>query len=74
MYRDDKGAHREQNYVQKAIGHLEEDLMFAQQKLKDHKEAVEKAEQLIRDKEWIESDIEEEIKAIDDAIYALSKL
>ena len=68
------GEGREKNYIEETIEKLEEELMLAEGRLEEHHEAVAKAEMLIRDKEWLQSDLEEEVEALSDAIQALRKV
>lgn len=62
------------NYVQDTIELLEEDLLEAKHKLQEHYEAVEKAEWLLENKEWIEHDHKDLAHSIQDAIDALRKV
>lgn len=68
------GEEREKNYIEETIEKLEEELMLAEGRLEEHHEAVAKAEMLIRDKDWLQSDLEEEVEALSDAIQALRKV
>lgn len=65
---------RKTNYVQETIELLEDDLLEAKHKLEEHYKAVEKAEKLLENKEWIEHDHKDLVESIQDAIDALRKV
>lgn len=65
---------RKTNYIQETIDLLEEDLLEAEHKLQEHYKAVEKAEKLLENKEWIEHDHKDLVHSIQDAIDALRKV
>lgn len=65
---------RKTNYIQETIELLEEDLLEAKHKLEEHYKAVEKAEWLLENKEWIEHDHKDLVDSIQDAIDALRKV
>lgn len=68
------GQPRKTNYIQDTIELLEEDLLEAKHKLEEHYKAVEKAEWLLENKEWIEHDHKDLVYSIQDAIDALRKV
>jgi hypothetical protein len=65
---------REKNIIELAIQELEEKHILALSKKIDHIERVEQAEKILRDKDWVQSDIDDEIEAVTKAIDALKEV